>query len=211
MIATKAVRAGRASTSRIRPSPIANSESTIEATERKPGDHVGRGVAAIRGSVDRGHARTPSLPRAGLRGDAEPPPRPGACGRSGRRCPSRCPPRRSAWRGRVGHDADLGVGRRGLRLDRVPDDDADVDEGDFENQQHENDLPDHGVVSLRDRPARPARRRISCAAATFATPPASASDEDPRAERRHPGRPLERDRDDDAAARLATSIVVPPA
>src|SRR4051794_10066508 len=36
MMATNAVRAGRASTSRIRPRPIANSDRTIEATERKP-------------------------------------------------------------------------------------------------------------------------------------------------------------------------------
>ena len=150
MIATKAGRAGRASTSRIRPNPIANSESTIEATARKPATTsvaelpiapelrrvLMRALRLAAGRLARCHRR-----------------RPGVCGRSGRRPAVALAAGEPTGRGRVGHDGAASlVGGRRLSLDRVPDDDAEVDDRDFQNQQHEDDLPDHALVSLRDRP-----------------------------------------------------------
>ena len=111
-------------------------------------DDVGRRVS-IGSSLEGAHARTP--PRCGS----------GEVPRATARCVRAHGPAAGhalavgepTGRGCVGkHWSSLAfVGGQRLSLDRIPDDDAQVDDRDFQNDQHEDDLPDHALVSLRDR------------------------------------------------------------
>ena len=141
-IATGTSRAGRASSWRRSPKPIAIPESTIDATASRPAivslaDDRSACVSSteLTGAPHRGPARDEARP---CRGRV----------RSGPERASRGPGRRPGGRGRRirdGHgDRRLLVARLGP--DRPPDDHAEVDERDLEQDEHEDGLPDHGHV-----------------------------------------------------------------